>query len=301
MKTSNSLSLSGGGCRGYIALHQLEYLHSRMGGRFLRHFDYIGGTSTGSLITALLAVGKTPTEIITIYEEELPKIFKKGFFRHARGLSKYSNEYFIGLAKELVGDVKLGELKQAILIPALNSSLDKPKIFKSYDPKDEDYKLVDVIIASSSAPTYFPAHKIEGNFYKDGGLFANNPSDILLKECRANDYKKINILSITTGATPKRLSKSEQKGNILSVVEMINETLYQQDLAIHGGVSFEYEKIKSVKGTYIRCESFIEHSSGEIDDVSKTNIADMKLDGQFSVLQNKNKLDLFHLNTLKNE
>lgn len=301
MKTANCLSINGGGVRGLIALYQLEYLHNKLGTNFLRYFEYMAGTSTGALITALLAVGKTPTEIIAIYEQELPKIFKKGYLRTLRGKSKYPNDYIKSLAYNLIGDITLGELKQHIIIPALNSSLDIPKYFKSEDPKDANYKLVDVIIASAAAPTYFPAHEINGNWYKDGGLFANNPSDVLLKECRANGFDKINILSITTGALSKRSSKAERKGNILSAVSMIDEILYQQDIKTHSSVTFEYEKIKSIEGTYLRCDSFIEYSSGEIDDVSKTNITNMKLDGEFSVLQNKNKLDKFLIKTRLNE
>lgn len=301
MKSANCLALSGGGCKGSISLYQLDYLYEKLGGRFFRHFDYISGASTGALITALLAAGKTPKEIIEIYETELPNIFEKGFLRQARGLSKYSNDYLKGLAHNLIGDIRLGDIRQNIMIPALNASQDKPKIFKSNFNKDYEYKLVDVIIASAAAPTFFPAHKIGGDYFKDGGLFANNPSEILLKECRYEKFDKINILSITTGAQPKRLSKSEQKGNVFGAVEMINEILYQQDLEIHGSVTFEYEHIKSVTGTYLRCESLIQHSSGDIDDVSKKNIEAMKEDGRLSALQNKGKLDAFYLNTLKND
>jgi patatin-like phospholipase/acyl hydrolase len=299
MKIANCLAINGGGCKGLIALYQLQYLYEKMGGKFLRHFDYIGGTSTGALITALLAKGYTPKEIINIYEKELPYIFKKGCLRTIRGKSKYSNEYIKDLAQRLLGNTKLGDLKQNIIIPALNSSLDKPKYFKSDDPKDADYKLVDVIIASASAPTYFPAYEIEGNWYKDGGLFANNPSEILLKECRFKKFDKINILSITTGAMPERTSRSEQKGNLLSGIPMINEILHQQDIKTDSSVIFEYKDIKSVIGTYLRCESEIKDSSGKIDDVSKKNINAMKEDGIFSTLQNKTKLDAFYLNTLK--
>jgi patatin-like phospholipase/acyl hydrolase len=307
MKTANCLSINGGGCKGLIALHQIDYLYQKMGGKFFRHFDYIGGTSTGALITALIATGRTPKEIIDIYEEELPKIFKKGCLRTLRGKSKYSNEYIKSLAHKLLGNITLGELKQHIIIPALNSSLDTPKYFKSEDPKDADYKLVDVIIASAAAPTYFPAYQIEGNWYKDGGLFANNPAEDLLKECRQKKigeekkYDKINILSITTGANPKRTSKSEIKGNLLGGIPMLDEMLHQQDLKTDGSVWFEYNKIKSVTGTYLRCESEINNSSGGIDDVSRKNIMAMKEDGLFSTFQNKGKLDAFYLNTLKND
>ncbi len=299
----NCLSLNGGGCRGLIALHVLEHYYQFNYQKIASSWDYISGASTGALITALLSQGYSPTEIKFIYERELPKIFDKGFLRVVRGKSKYGNEYLKGLAHELISDVRLGEVKQKILIPALNSSLDRCKIFKSHDPKDAEYLLVDVIIASASAPTYFPAHKIGGNFYKDGGLFANNPSEILLKECRREEkrlelkFDEVNILSITTGSTKKRLSKSEQKGGILSAEEMINEVLFQQDMEIHDSVNFEHNEIKSINGTYERCESSISHCSGEIDDVSKSNITDMGLDGELSVLQNRNKLYSFYQKT----
>jgi patatin-like phospholipase/acyl hydrolase len=293
MKTANCLSINGGGSKGLIALYQIDYLFERMGKNFFLHWDFIGGTSTGSLITALLVKGYSPKQIIEIYERELPKIFKKKILRLLTDKSKYSNDYIISLANNLLGSTKLGDLKQNIVIPTVNTSQNKVKIFKSHDEKDKEYKLSDVVVASSSAPFYFPAYKIGNDYYKDGGLAMNNPSDILLTECRLNDFKVINILSITTGSTENRVTNAEKKGNIRSVPEMLNEILYLQDIKTHGIVSKEYEL--STKGYYERCESYIVNSSGSIDDVCKSNILAMKKDGQLSVLQNLNKLNAFYL------
>ena len=162
MKTANFLALSGGGARGRLELDMLQYLYEKMGGKFFRHFDTISGTSTGSLITALLAVGNTPKQITDIYDKELKNIFNKKFCRELVGKSKYSNEYMKGLATNLIGNKRLGDLVQQVAIPTVNSSKQETKIFKSYDEKDKDYFLVDVIIASSAAPRYFPAHVLLG-------------------------------------------------------------------------------------------------------------------------------------------
>lgn len=288
----NGLSINGGGVRGLIALKQLELLHNKLGDKFFSHFNCMAGTSTGALCVGLFAVGYTPSEVIEIYKEHLPKIFKRGFFRQLRGLSKYDNTYLIELAHTLIGNITLGELNQNIIIPAVNSDKDITKIFKSFDKKDMHYKLVDVILASASAPVYFPAYEIDGEWYKDGGLAFNNPSDLLLSEFRVKTDKPINILSFTTGRVPHKSSKKEAKGNILSVIGMIDEMLDQQDKKTDGAVRFEY-KYGGVKGMYTRCESFIKKSSGKIDDASKKNIKNMIIDGEISLISNSQKIKNF--------
>jgi patatin-like phospholipase/acyl hydrolase len=300
IKKANCLSLNGGGSKGLISLHQVEYLYESLGqDEFYNHFDYIGGTSTGALMTALLARCYTPSAIIDIYKNELPSIFSKGCLRQIRGLSKYSNSHLKGLAYDLIGDITLGEMTQKILIPAVDTTNRRTIIFKSYDPKYANYKLVDVIIASAAAPTFFPAHKIGETWYKDGGLAANNPSDMLLAECQDKKlgFDEVNILSITTGVSEDTVKKSEIKGGLLSVPDMINEVLYLQDLKTHGIVSKQY-KNGITKGTYERCDSRIFHSSGDIDGVSKSNIKAMIKDGVTSVDFNKKKIDNFVKNTI---
>jgi patatin-like phospholipase/acyl hydrolase len=211
------------------------------------------------------------------------------------------------LAFNLVGDTRLGDLRQQIAIPTVNTTNQETKIFKSYDERDKDYKLVDVIIASSSAPRYFPAHEMTvlekeeyvQKWFKDGGLSSNNPSDILLLEGLNKDkgFDKINILSITSGESKNVVTKAEKKGNLLSIPEMINEMLNLQDKKTDGTVRTLYKNLK-LNGTYIRCEATIDVSSGEIDDVSDINMKAMSIDARLSLLNNKSKLDAFYLNTL---
>jgi patatin-like phospholipase/acyl hydrolase len=70
------LALDGGGIRGAITLGFLVQLEKHLRKRhdnpnlLLRdYFDLIGGTSTGSIIAASLAIGMNTTDILTEYEK----------------------------------------------------------------------------------------------------------------------------------------------------------------------------------------------------------------------------------------
>lgn len=73
------LSIDGGGIRGIIAISILceieKQLQTKGYGRLSDYFDFISGTSTGSIIATGLATGMTATEILEIYKTEGKKIF----------------------------------------------------------------------------------------------------------------------------------------------------------------------------------------------------------------------------------
>jgi patatin-like phospholipase/acyl hydrolase len=290
--------MNGGGAKGLIALHQVEALHNIQKVDFFRNYTYMAGTSTGALCVALFAAGYTPTQAIEIYRLHLQSIFDGGFLRRLRGLSKYSNENLIEIANKYLGSIELGDLKQNILIPALRISDNKTKIFKSFKEADKRYKLVDVIVASAAAPTFFPSHNVGGQEYTDGGLSHNNPSDVLVKECltaanNIGEKHSINLLSITTGEEKIKQTNADKKGSLFAVPNMISRMLQQQDKKTHEDMSYDFDpKNKIVNGQYIRCESKLMHSSGEIDDVTNKNIQNMINDGIYSASLNKKSLYL---------
>src|ERR1700675_2275655 len=80
------LALDGGGVRGALSiafLERLEKILTEIEGRPVRlcdWFDLIGGTSTGAIIAAALALGYRVADIRTFYEQLAPKIFKKSFW-----------------------------------------------------------------------------------------------------------------------------------------------------------------------------------------------------------------------------
>jgi hypothetical protein len=117
------------------------------------------------------------------------------------------------------GDRQLGEVGSTrLIIPAINLTLGRPQVFRSSHlpagVHDQQIKISDAVIASSSAPTYFPHHQIGDNAYVDGGLWAADPSMLALAETmRIQQFEKrhesnpryetneVHLMSIGTGRT----------------------------------------------------------------------------------------------------
>jgi hypothetical protein len=86
-----------------------------------------------------------------------------------------------------------------------------------------------VALATSAAPTYFPAHEIPWHgTYIDGGVWANAP--VMVGATEALDFlqqtpEDIRLLSISTTNYPFRISNSKRMGGILNWNSTIIETL----------------------------------------------------------------------------
>ena len=114
------LALDGGGIRGVMTLEILRKIEQDLAtatgkGASFRlgdFFDYIGGTSTGAIIAAGLAMGKSVQELIDFYIEAGPLMFEKSSligrlrsFYQADPLRKKLNSVF--------GDRTLGDDRPA--------------------------------------------------------------------------------------------------------------------------------------------------------------------------------------------
>ena len=68
------LTLDGGGSMGVYSLGFLREFEKLTNVELYKCFDLIYGTSTGSIITALISLGKSIDEIIEIYLSAIPDI-----------------------------------------------------------------------------------------------------------------------------------------------------------------------------------------------------------------------------------
>jgi predicted acylesterase/phospholipase RssA len=104
------LSLDGGGVRGAIAIGFLERLESLIeeieGRRTLLcdWFDFIGGTSTGAIIAAALALGYRAAEVRKFYHALGPRVFRRSFWRIEGLMSKFDRRNLISELKGILGD-----------------------------------------------------------------------------------------------------------------------------------------------------------------------------------------------------
>jgi uncharacterized protein len=119
---------------------------------------------------------------------------------------------------DIIGsDTRMGELKHPCIIPTVCLTKGGPQIFKTdHHPdfsRDHRLKAVDVALATSAAPSYFPIAEIEDGLYADGGLYANSPDLIALHEAEHFfnvPVDDIRLLSI--GTTTSQFSFAHASG-----------------------------------------------------------------------------------------
>ncbi|KAL6878440.1 hypothetical protein ACP4OV_012610 [Aristida adscensionis] len=238
------LTIDGGGIRGLIPGTILAFLEARLQeldgpeARLADYFDWIAGTSTGGLITAMLTApgdDKRPLfaakDINRFYLENGPRIFpKKNRLTAAMSAlrrPRYNGKYLRGKIRSMLGATRVCDTLTNVVIPTFDVRLLQPIIFSTYDAKSIPLKnalLSDVCISTSAAPTYLPPYyfKTQDGSGKareynliDGGVAANNPTMVAMtqitKKMMAKDKEELYpvkatncgrflVLSIGTGS-----------------------------------------------------------------------------------------------------
>lgn len=213
------LSLDGGGIKGLFTATLLERLQASYPA-LVERVDLIAGTSTGGILACGLAAGFSPRELGDLYRAHGAEIFDDSWLDNLVDLgnavgAQYSQK---NLERELVkrfGKRTLGELGKRVLIPAfdLDAAAEggrprmwKPKFFHNFPGSDSDRAetVVDVVLRTSAAPSYFPSWQ----GYVDGGVVANNPSMVAVAQAldRRGGKRKLDellVLSVGTGTEPK--------------------------------------------------------------------------------------------------
>jgi uncharacterized protein len=209
------LSLDGGGVKGILTLGMLEVLEAELRRRannpklvLSDYFDLIGGTSTGAIIAAGLALGMPVGDLIVLYADLGPKVFGE---TKSDGLlmgSKYDSGALRKALWPVLDKKTLGSatIKTGLALHAKRIDTGSPWVLtnnpraKYFDPVDigpgevpnKDYRLIDIVQASAAAPTFFDEVKIpmlydakdrpaQFGYFVDGAVGGfNNPSVQLL-------------------------------------------------------------------------------------------------------------------------
>ena len=242
------LALDGGGIRGAITLGFLERLEQTLAERYERsgamskkdfrlhhYFDLIGGTSTGSIIAALLAIGGySATEIKAMYRDLGSKIFsdRNGFNLLGRRIylnRKYDSTPLKEELERIFEDARLGDESNKTGFCAVTKRLDTCSTWPvTNNPKAKYFNqnrfyIRDIVRASTAAPSFFEPEIIDvGNgeeaIFVDGGMsMMNNPSLQLFLVATLKGFNlnwetgddKLMIVSIGTGRREKKLIGSK--------------------------------------------------------------------------------------------
>ena len=170
------LAIDGGGIRGVLALGVLEKieqdLRDQSGRRDLvlaDYFDYIAGTSTGGVIAAGLAVGRTVEDVLRFYQESGSDMFKEANLFQRVTRHKYEDEPLARKLREVLGaDTTLDspEVLTLLMLVLRNVTTDSPwPISNNPYARYNDLAhggcnlklpLWQLVRASMAAPTYFP-------------------------------------------------------------------------------------------------------------------------------------------------
>ncbi|MDB5666315.1 CBASS cGAMP-activated phospholipase [Cypionkella sp.] len=221
--------MSGGGFLGLYTASILAEIEQRMGRPLADSFDLIAGTSVGGIIGLGLSAGCSAAEIKQAFLDDGDKIFSRkrpasNFLsigaRILSGLpkSRYTPTHLRRVIERIVGaDTRMLDLRRPTIIPAVNLTKGGPKVFKTgHHPRfiiDWQLNVVDVALATSAAPTYFPIHQIGAELYADGGMFANSPDLIALHEAETFlNVKREDIRVLSVGTTTTAFAFSASAG-----------------------------------------------------------------------------------------
>lgn len=264
------LALDGGGARGIYSAQLLARVEQSFGTQINACFDLIAGTSTGSIVAGAAAIGIPMKKIVRLFESEAPYIFRgkwhclSGLFR-----SKYSTKQLKAVLEEHLPETTLGQISTPLMITSSDITTGGVCVFKSSymedlgEPyyRDKDVRLIDAILASCAAPSFFDPVKVDNYLLADGGLWANNPSIICLTEALSKFKKnidKVKILSIGTGYSENMYMEKPHWG-ILTGWEKAKLIAYV--MAVQSQASTNMAKLV-LSEKYLRLDSAIEDTWG---------------------------------------
>lgn len=250
------LALAGGGVKGAAHIGAIKALEENG-----IKIDVIAGTSIGSIVSSLYAMGYSTEKMLEIF-----KYFAKGIMKadakYLAGNLKTSkrllgNGLFSGENIEIAinecakekGLKNIKDIKMPIAIPTVDITESKKYVFTNADLQ-EDYYIKDAIIgkatrASSSYPGVFAPCIYKGHKFVDGGILDNVPAD----EVRKLGVDKVLTLKFATALNydPKNIYEIAFKSIDLLFEARSQEAIHASDLVIDFDVSeasvFDTKKI----------------------------------------------------------
>ena len=241
------LTLDGGGVRGIISIAFLKEMESQL----RKHtgnpdlvladvFDMVAGTSVGSMLATMVALGKSADDIEAAFRDLAPKIFagRDTIF----GQKRFSAVPLVNGVRSFVKDWALGsdQLRTGLAIVAKRVDTDSvwvmtnnPRMPFYHDGPDWDgnkhYKLEMLIRASTAAPFLFTPTEVTihtdrfGNttrgWFVDGGVSPhNNPALLMLMMAGMPSYKlnwtlspdDLLMISVGTGMHRSPISRNKK-------------------------------------------------------------------------------------------
>ncbi len=205
-----AVAVDGGGIKGAMVTRALAMLEEHLGRGSPEIFELAAGTSTGSIISAGIAVGLTGQDMHRLYVELGDTVFRKSLRSQLWLLARYryAHEPLTEALRTYLGALTMSDLWTSspridVVITAFDLLENRTRFIKPWKPEYATWSVVKAVLASSSVPTYFPV--VEGR-YVDGGVGSYaNPCYVAAYEIKFSlgwEPAETTLISLGTGRDP---------------------------------------------------------------------------------------------------
>lgn len=234
------IALAGGGIRGIAHAGVLKALEDNG-----IEIDAIGGTSAGSIVAALYAMGYSPYYIYVVFKKYAQEIINIGNVPLINGIGNFVKCKKIGISglndgtslEKLCNELALrknikviADIKMPLAIPAVDIAESKEYIFTNCAPRDnmDDNYITEIEIgkavrASSSFPAVFCPCEFKTHMFMDGGALDNIPILPLKNMCN----KK--IIAVNFAADPVE-PNSDVMDIIMKTIDIMGNKISEKGL-----------------------------------------------------------------------
>ena len=223
-----------------------------------QHFDLIFGTSTGSIIAALLSLGRSVEAIHQAYKQHIPKIMgKKGRRAKSAALRLAATQVF--------GDVRFDAVQTGLGIVSVEWQRETPMIFKSRETQAHGRRatfvpgfgctIAEAVEASCSAYPFFKRKVVttsNGDEFElmDGGYCAHNPTLYAIVDATGTlgfSQKNCRVLSIGCGQYPQQYGPVEWVMRRCELVQLLQKMFAVNTLSMNQLCHLLFKDVQTVR------------------------------------------------------
>ncbi len=164
------VALSGGGVRGAAHVGLIRALREH-------HIEITAwaGASSGALVAAMCACGRSPDDILKIFRKN--EMFTWSHFGLTQKPGLLDSERLLKVVERAVGGITFSELNDELHIVATDLLQGEEYYFR-------EGAVARAVMASASFPGFVSPMEVDEHLFSDGGIVNNLPIEPLLGRCR---------------------------------------------------------------------------------------------------------------------
>ena len=259
------LSIDGGALLGIGSLEILKFFEQKSGKPISELFDFVAGTSTGSIIATSLLVpdgdGHQKYDVDEILEDyiHLSKTILNSPLYHkiltVNGLvgPRLLNRAKLVSAHRLFADTRFGQLLRPAIVTAIDRRRDALHVFSNWQKPAANIFVGPLVAAATAAPTYFPAVELDGDpklqgIYSDGGLIANDPAHrAFFSAVRLYPDARFVIVSVGSRELTTISPRASIQGGLVEWLIPLFKTVFRGQDQV---VNFAFDSMRTLKTSF---------------------------------------------------